>query len=86
MKERMIRLGFEDVQESVFILPFGRWPKDKHMKELGRIGLVALWEGLEAYGLELLTRYHNMEAAEIREFCAETLQDVKKSKGHYCDV
>lgn len=86
MKERLSRLGFDDVQESVFIVPFGPWPKDKQMKELGRIGQVAVAESVETYSLELLSKYHNMDMDGIKKFCDEVTNEVKSVKGYYMDV
>lgn len=82
----MLRLGFEDVQENVYILPFGPWPKNKHMKELGRIGQVAITESMEIYSAELLSKYHGMELGEIKELCEGVQHDFKKTKGYYTAV
>lgn len=79
----MLRLGFEDVHEHVYILPFGPWPKNKHMKELGRIGQVAITESMEIYSAELLSKYHGMELSDIKELCEKVQQDIKKTKGYY---
>lgn len=86
MKERMIRLGFEEVQESVFVWPFGPWPKDRHMKELGRIGQVAVSESAEAYSLELLSKHHKMDVETILQLCEDVKQEVKTTKGYYTDL
>ena len=48
--------SFVDVSEHPRIVPLGPWPKDKHLKEIGRYFRCQFTEGaLEAYSLKLLT-------------------------------
>jgi len=86
IKERMFRLGFEDIQERVYILPFGNWPKDKHMKELGRIGQFSLIESLSVYSAELFSMYQGMKQEEIQSLCDEAMSEIKSTKGYYTNI
>ena len=55
LKERMIRAGFENVIESRYKWPMNHWPKNPHLKELGRWNQRRLYEGVESFMLRLLT-------------------------------
>lgn len=47
--------GFVDVRVFERTVPIGLWPQDLHEKTLGKMTLIAVLEGLEAYGLRPLT-------------------------------
>ena len=51
----MIKAGFEEVVEQRFKCPVGPWPKDPHMKELGRVNHLQYEEGIEGWTMFLLT-------------------------------
>ena len=56
MKDGMERVGFVDVTEHRFKLPVGPWPKDKHLKTLGRYTRLAWEESMEMWVMMLWTR------------------------------
>lgn len=49
--------GFVDVVERRFRWPFGAWPEDKRLKDIGRWQLLHWEEGLEGWTMALMTRY-----------------------------
>lgn len=57
MKEKMIKAGFVDVTEHRFKLPVGPWPKDKHLKTVGRYQRLVWEESLEMWVMLLWTRF-----------------------------
>ncbi|KAF8463076.1 S-adenosyl-L-methionine-dependent methyltransferase [Kalaharituber pfeilii] len=86
MKKRMLRLGFDDVQESIHLWPVGPWPKDRKLKEAGRIGQFAMVQSMETFCLDLWTRYEGWHPEQIRQFCAEVIHEMKTVKGYYCEA
>ena len=54
-KERMLKVGFKNVTETRYKWPMNEWPKDRHLKELGRWNRYRLDKGVESYMLRLLT-------------------------------
>jgi len=73
--------GFEVTQQMIRV-PFGTWPKEDRLKQLGRWALELFEPGLEAYMLALFTRVLNMELDECRELFKETMKDLKNNKKH----
>ena len=53
--ESITAAGFIDVQEKMFKVPIGPWPKDKTMKERGTWNQAFLLDGLEGFALRGLT-------------------------------
>lgn len=56
LKDWMIAAGFVDVQVSVYVLPFSPWPRDPHLKALGRYQAVQLQQAIDSYSLRLITQ------------------------------
>jgi len=52
----MRQAGFEEVTEQRLIMPIGRWPKDKRLKEIGSFNLLSWEDGIEGWTLMLLTQ------------------------------
>lgn len=52
----MEEAGFVDVEEKIFRIPLGPWPKDKELKELGRWNLLSAMQGLDGFTMALFTR------------------------------
>lgn len=67
LKDWIKETGFEDVTESVYVLPLGPWPKDPKLKELGRWAYVRNPDAVDAYGLHVYTQVLGWEpdAAKI---------------------
>ena len=52
----MRQAGFKEVTERRLIMPVGRWPKDKRLKEIGSFNLLQWEDGIEGWTLMLLTK------------------------------
>lgn len=61
--------GFVDVRVFERTIPIGLWPRDLHEKTLGKMALIAVLEGLEAYGLRPLTTITNWTVDSVRDLC-----------------
>lgn len=48
--------GFTDITEHKFLWPIGPWPRDSHLKELGRWGERNWVDGMEGWVMALFTR------------------------------
>jgi hypothetical protein len=68
LRQALQEVGFVDVQERVYKIPLNSWPKDEHLKDLGRKWEVNMLQGLSGFSLSLLSRAYNRTAAEI-EVC-----------------
>lgn len=55
-KQRMIDAGFVKVTEHRYKLPIGPWPKDRHLKTLGRFSRIVMEESLEMWAMMLWTK------------------------------
>ena len=79
IKDRLKKAGFVDVVERTAIWPLGPWPKDKHLKELGKWGLMGACDSLFPFGVHLLTK-EGWSIEEIRDLCDKTAKGFYKNK------
>jgi len=63
-------------------MPWGPWPKDPRMKEIGYWALLNSEYSFEAYGLALFTRVLGMSGEEARELCTRAQRDLKNKHIH----
>lgn len=56
IKPMLEAIGFVDVVETAKVWPMSEWPKDPHLKELGRWGKLGAAESAYPFALHLLTR------------------------------
>lgn len=76
-------VGFENTHLEQKIVPVGTWPKDKHLKEVGRWFRVQFLEmAIEAYTLALFTRVGGWENAEVQVLLARVREELKSNKMH----
>ncbi|RDW61895.1 class I SAM-dependent methyltransferase [Aspergillus mulundensis] len=61
--------GFVDVRVLERTIPVGTWPDDPREKTIGKMALLALLEGLEAYSLRQLTASGNWTKEGVRDLC-----------------
>lgn len=71
MKDNMVNAGFVDITERKFRLPFGTWALDPKMKEIGSFVSMFILEGLEGFGIRLLTEVMGWTFTEAQLFIAE---------------
>jgi SAM-dependent methyltransferase len=80
-KTYLEEIGFVDVVERRFDLPFGPWAKGENNKNLGLWGRANMLQALGALSMAVLTRGLVMTAAEIELLLVNVRKDLKKSKG-----
>ncbi|KAJ5812519.1 hypothetical protein N7474_008820 [Penicillium riverlandense] len=68
--------GFVDVRVLERTIPIGLWPHDMHEKTLGKMGLIALLEGLEAYALRSLTRSGSWSLQGATDLCEKVTAEL----------
>ncbi|KAL4760272.1 class I SAM-dependent methyltransferase [Aspergillus foveolatus] len=68
--------GFVDVRVIERTIPVGTWPNDPREKTLGKMALIALLEGLEAYSLRPLTATGNWTEEGVRDLCAKVKMEI----------
>ncbi|EEA19595.1 hypothetical protein TMatcc_009733 [Talaromyces marneffei ATCC 18224] len=77
-KQRMEEAGFIDISEDTFKVPIGPWPKDKRMKEVGKVQQYQMFEAVEPYSLAVFTRVLKWSNEDTREL-------IEKVKAEICD-
>jgi hypothetical protein len=81
---RLVReAGFVDVREETFVWPIGAWPKDPHLKEMGRWGERNWSEGVEGWVMALYTRLLGWTYAEVQAFVNDLREVIKNRKNHF---
>ncbi|KAH7066162.1 S-adenosyl-L-methionine-dependent methyltransferase [Paraphoma chrysanthemicola] len=83
MKPLMEEAGFVDVVEEKFIWPIGAWPKDPHLKDLGRWGERNWADGIEGWVMALYTRLLGWTYAEVQAFIRDIRDVIKNRKNHF---
>lgn len=82
LKEYAEEAGFQNVNQKVFQLPFGTWPKDQRMKEIGAFNKLQFLEGLEAFSAATFTNVLGWSIEEVHVFLALVRKDAKDRKVH----
>ncbi|KAL2215070.1 S-adenosyl-L-methionine-dependent methyltransferase [Thermoascus aurantiacus ATCC 26904] len=82
LKPWMIDAGFRDVQVQVYKCPWGPWPKDPHLKEIGRYQYINAIESVDAYGLALLTRSVGYTEEQAKIFLAIVKNQLRSKSLH----
>jgi SAM-dependent methyltransferase len=81
-KEQLQKAGFEDVQESVFVIPQGPWPKDKRLKKVGAFEHHSLMMGFESYLMRGYTQILGGKPEELTVMLAQTRKELGDPKVH----
>ncbi|PYH94941.1 hypothetical protein BO71DRAFT_408896 [Aspergillus ellipticus CBS 707.79] len=68
--------GFVDVHVRAYTFPIGLWAEPPRERTLGKMALVALLEGLEAFSLRLLTAKCGWMAEEVRDLCDQVKTEL----------
>ena len=77
------QLPFDNVKSTERLAPMSPWPKDKRLKEIGRVMMVQYLEmGLEAYTLALFTRYGGWEEEPLKHLIAKVKEEATSRKFH----
>ncbi|KAF1991867.1 S-adenosyl-L-methionine-dependent methyltransferase [Aulographum hederae CBS 113979] len=78
----MKQAGFVDVVERMFIWPTNPWPKEVHLKEVGKWNEVNITNGMHAFTMAPFTRYLGWSEMEVEVFCAKVRADVRDRSIH----
>ncbi|TGZ76703.1 S-adenosyl-L-methionine-dependent methyltransferase [Ascodesmis nigricans] len=82
MRECMENAGYVDVVAKTINIPWGPWPKNKKLRELGAYFALNGTAGFEAYGLAAITRGLGMEEAEAKKICHGAYYDILNRNIH----
>ncbi|KAJ5894616.1 hypothetical protein N7495_006307 [Penicillium taxi] len=85
MRAAIEAAGFVDVQEQLYKVPIGPWPKDPLLKEVGQVNYYHWVTGLEGYAMWLLTHYGApvpWTTEEVEVYLAKVRTDLKKPSLH----
>lgn len=82
LKDWMIAAGFEDVRLSVYALPFSPWPRDPHLKALGKYQAVQLQQAIDSYSLRLYTQVLGWSADVAKIHNAVVKRELRDKKLH----
>ncbi|OQD91154.1 hypothetical protein PENANT_c001G07753 [Penicillium antarcticum] len=82
LKDWMIEAGFEDVSLSVYTLPFSPWPRDPHLKALGKYQAVQLQQAIDSYSLRLYTQVLGWSADVAKIHNAVVKRELRDKKLH----
>lgn len=82
LKKWVTDAGFEDVTETVMVLPVGTWPKDKHLKTIGSWNFTQLNEGIEAFCTYLFMNQLGWSQEEVSVLAAGVRKQIRDPKVH----
>ncbi|PLB47667.1 S-adenosyl-L-methionine-dependent methyltransferase [Aspergillus steynii IBT 23096] len=82
LKRWMEEAGFVDVQEHQFKLPMNTWPKDPHLKEIGRFQCAQYLGALSPYGLGLLVGVLGWSREETELFLVGVRENIQNRSIH----
>lgn len=74
--------GFIDIEEHIFKLPYGPWPKDPRMKELGAWNQLQALEGVEGWTMGLFNRVLGWSVEEVQVHLAEVRKNFRDPRIH----
>ncbi|KAL4868509.1 hypothetical protein BDV12DRAFT_101899 [Aspergillus spectabilis] len=78
--------GFVDVRVLERMIPVGLWPDEPREKTLGKMSLISLLEGLEAYSLRQLTATGNWTEEGVRDLCEKVKVELMTAGKMTCCV
>ena len=74
--------GFEDVQEKVFKIPLGTWPKNPLLKSVGLFQRTNFLDGLQGISLKPYTMVLGWSMEELEVWLTEVRKAIKDPKTH----
>ncbi|KAH7362171.1 S-adenosyl-L-methionine-dependent methyltransferase [Plectosphaerella cucumerina] len=80
--EKFKAAGFTDVHQDVRKLPIGSWPKDPHLKEMGKYQIIQEQQVIDSYTPALFSRVLGWEETEIQILMAKVKNDLKNPAIH----
>lgn len=80
--ELLAEAGFQNVQEKVWKVPIGTWPRDPKLKTAGLYNRAMLYDALQAVSLAPLTRGLKWSSAEVEVFLVHVRKSLLDSSIH----
>ncbi|KAL4807689.1 S-adenosyl-L-methionine-dependent methyltransferase [Aspergillus unguis] len=74
--------GFVNVTEDIYKCPIGSWPKNRRLKNIGRVNEDSVIASIEPYSLALFTRVLGWSYEEAQDYVKECKKDVMNSSCH----
>ncbi|KAI9887843.1 MAG: hypothetical protein M1823_000365 [Watsoniomyces obsoletus] len=82
LKKWFREAGFVDVHEEVFKVPCNPWPKEPHMKDLGRIEELNFLEGVQGFSMANFHRAFHWTKEEIEVYLVNVRKAVRDRNVH----
>jgi SAM-dependent methyltransferase len=84
MRSKIEAAGFTNVQDKLYKVPIGRWPRDKLLKQTGRVNFEHWSAGLEGWAMFLLTKFGEppYSADEVRVYVAAVRNELQNPALH----
>ena len=74
--------GFVNVEEKVFKIPLGTWPKNKTMKSIGMYLRSVIYDGLQGISMGPFTRALKWSPQEVEVFLVDVRKGLMDSSTH----
>lgn len=81
-KQWMEDAGFVDVKEVVHKIPIGTWPKDKRLKDIGKIFRVLMIEAIPTFSIAYYTRVLGLSLDRAQFMMAGVRAEFKNKELH----
>lgn len=86
-RQHLIDAGFEGVTESVYRLPFGTWPKDPKLKEIGRYQLAQMLQAVDSASPAIFTRILTSDTARLERLTTVAKKEFLDGSLHlFCNL
>lgn len=85
MRGAMEKAGFVDTHETVYKIPVGPWPRDKLLKETGRLQYLHWTTALEGWAMWLLTKFgapSPWSADEVQVYLGKVRSELRNPRVH----
>lgn len=85
MRAAIENAGFINVREKVYKVPVGDWAKNPILKEAGRVNKAQLLQGMEGYGMYLLTKFGLPEPwspEQVQVYLAKVRKEINTGGYH----
>lgn len=67
MADSITKAGFVDLEELIYKLPVGTWPRQSLMREAGKLNEMQILKGFDGYVTHLLTKYGDPEPWSLED-------------------
>ncbi|KAJ5593165.1 hypothetical protein N7537_010069 [Penicillium hordei] len=85
MQGAMEKAGFVDIQEKLYKIPLGPWPKDKVLKEAGQLQYAHWVTALEGWAMWLLTKFgapKPWSSEEVQIYLSKVRAELRNPRTH----